>query len=313
MIRHHAVMDAPRPVGIDAGGVGRGLDQRAHQVGVVVVVLALQHRADPLQPHAGVDGRARQRLAPVGVDLLVLHEHEVPDLDEAVAVLVRAARRAACDGGAVVVEYLRTRAAGAGGAHRPEVVAGGDADDAAVGKARHLAPEVGRLVVVVIDGDQQLVLRQAEVLGQQLPRQRDGAFLEIVAEREIAQHLEERMVARGVADIVEVVVLAAGADAFLRCHGAHIVALLDAGEHVLELNHAGVGEQQRRVVARHQRRRRHDRVAVAMKVVEKTRPDVVQRCHARAPCPCPGFRPAQRHARGRHEGLPAPARAGNAA
>src|SRR5690606_22741051 len=33
-----------------------------------------------------------------------------------------------------------------------------------------------------------------------------------------------------------------------------------AGEDVLELDHAGVGEEQRRVIARHQRRRRHDLV-----------------------------------------------------
>jgi hypothetical protein len=53
-------------------------------------------------------------------------------------------------------------------------------------------------------------------LGDQGPGEIDRLFLEVVAEREIAQHLEEGVVARGVADIVEVVVLAAGADAFLR-------------------------------------------------------------------------------------------------
>ena len=43
----------------------------------------------------------------------------------------------------------------------------------------------------------------------------DRLLLEIIAEREIAEHFEEGVVARGVADIVEVVVLAAGADALL--------------------------------------------------------------------------------------------------
>ena len=69
--------------------------------------------------------------------------------------------------------------------------------------------------------------------------------------------------ARGVADIVEVVVLAAGAHAFLRGHGARIGTLLEAGEDVLELHHAGIGEHQGRIVARHQRRRGHGRVTVA--------------------------------------------------
>ena len=71
-------------------------------------------------------------------------------------------------------------------------------------------------IVVDIDGDGQLVLRQAEFLGDQVPGQLDRAVLEVVAEREVAEHLEEGVMARGVADIVEVVVLAAGAHAFLR-------------------------------------------------------------------------------------------------
>jgi hypothetical protein len=73
----------------------------------------------------------------------------------------------------------------------------------------------------VIDGDGQPV-RQAPLLGDQVPRQLDRAFLEIVAEREIAEHLEEGVVPRGIADIVEVIVLAAGAHAFLRGNGARI-------------------------------------------------------------------------------------------
>src|ERR1043165_1353673 len=68
-------------------------------------------------------------------------------------------------------------------------------------------------------------------------------------------------VARGVADVVEVFVLAAGAHALLRRHCALIRTLFEAGEDVLELHHAGVGEHQGRVVARHQRRRRHDLMA----------------------------------------------------
>ena len=62
-----------------------------------------------------------------------------------------------------------------------------------------------------------LSFRQAELLGDQRPGQLDRlVLLEIVAEGEIAEHLEEGVVARGVADIVEVVVLAAGAHALLR-------------------------------------------------------------------------------------------------
>ena len=107
-------------------------------------------------------------------------------------------------------------------------------------------------------------------------------LLEVVAEREIAEHLEEGVVARGEADIVEVVVLAAGAHAFLRRGGALVVALFDAGEDVLELHHAGIGEHQRRIVARHQRRGGHFGVAVLLEEAEEGGPDVVHALHGKS-------------------------------
>ena len=214
------------------------------QVDLVVVVRALQHRGDALEPHAGVDRGLRQVDALAAGKLLVLHEHEIPDLDEAVAVGVRRAGRPARDVRAVVVEDFRARAAGTQVAHLPEIVGAGDADDLLVGQPRDLLPELERLVVVDIDGDGQAILRQAEVLGDQVPGELDGAVLEIVAEREVAEHLEEGVVARGVADIVEVVVLAAGAHAFLRGRRLRVGALLEAGEDVLELHHPGIGEHQ---------------------------------------------------------------------
>ena len=87
------------------------------------------------------------------------------------------------------------------------------------------------------------------LLGQQVPRQLDRVLLEVVAEREVAEHLEERVMAQRGPDVVEIVVLAADAHALLRRRGARVVALLAAEEHVLELVHPGVGEQQRRIVA----------------------------------------------------------------
>ena len=162
-----------RPVGGDVGQVLDRADERAHHVGGVVVVRALQDGGDALEPHAGVDRRLRQGDALAGPDLLELHEDEVPDLDEAVAVLVGRARRAAGDVLAVVVEDLRARTAGAGVAHLPEIVRGRDADDLRLRQAGDLPPEIERLVVLGKDGDEELVLRQAELLGDQLPGELD--------------------------------------------------------------------------------------------------------------------------------------------
>src|SRR5690606_34327831 len=79
----------------------------------------------------------------------------------------------------------------------------------------------------------------------------------------------------GVADLVEVVVLAAGAYAALRGSGAPVAALLRTQEHILELHHAGVGEQQGRVVTRHQRAGGDHLVALAAEELEEVPADVV--------------------------------------
>ena len=208
-------------------------------------------------------------------ELLILHEDEIPDLDETVAVGIGTAGRAPGDVGTVVVEDLRARAARAGVAHGPEIVGASDAQDLVRREDRRSSSTTRRLVVVHIDGDQQALLRQGEVLGEQLPGERDGVLLEIIAEGEIAEHLEEGVVARGEADIVEIVMLAAGAHAFLRRGGAQGDRLLLAGEHVLERHHAGIGEHQGGVVARHQGRGRHHRMVALGEEIEKGRADVV--------------------------------------
>ena len=59
---------------------------------------------------------------------------------------------------------------------------------------------------------------------------------------------------RGVADVLEVVVLAAGPDASLRGDSTPDLALLASEKYVLELHHARVGKEQRRVIGRYQRR-----------------------------------------------------------
>ena len=146
------------------------------------------------------------------------------------------------------------------------------------GHARDLLPEALGVVVLAKDGDVEPVFGQAEVLGEQLPGEGDGFLLEVVAEGEVAEHLEEGVVAAGVADVLEIVVLAAGADALLRGGGARVVALFEAQEDVLELVHAGVGEQQRGVVGGHQRRAADDAVAVRREEVEKLLADLVA-CH----------------------------------
>jgi len=257
-----------------------GCDQRLEQVDLVVGVHVLHHRRYALKAHAGVDAGLGQRMHRPGFVAVELHEHVVPDLDIAVAVFLGRAGRAAVNAFAVVVEDLGAGATGTGVTHRPEVVGSvaralvvADADDAFLRYADVVVPDIVGFVVLGVDRDPQLVGRQLQHGGEELPGVLDRVLLEIIAEAEVAQHLEEGMVARGVADVLQVVVLAAGAHAALRRHRAGVGAFVLPREHVLELHHAGIGEQQGGVVARHQRAGGNDGVALGGEEVEKTLAD----------------------------------------
>src|SRR5688572_25220273 len=71
------------------------------------------------------------------------------------------------------------------------------------------------------------------------------------------------------AHVFEIVVLAAGAHALLRGGSASIIPLVQPEEHVLELVHASVGEEQRRVIRGDQRGALHDAMSARRKVIQK--------------------------------------------
>ena len=82
-------------------------------------------------------------------------------------------------------------------------------------------------------------MREPLLVGEEFPGPVDGFALEVVAEAEVAEHLEEGVVVGGAADVVDV----AGAEAFLAGGGAGEFELHFAEEVVLELVHAGGREE----------------------------------------------------------------------
>src|SRR6266540_5869682 len=186
-------------------------DEVLEEVDLVIGVHALQHRRDALKAHSGIDRRLGQRMELPRLVAVELHEDQIPDLDVAVAFGFARSRRAAGDAGPVVVEDLAARPAWAGVGHLPEVVAlilraarlVADADATAFGHADLLRPDVVGLVVGLVDRDPEFLGRQLVHLGQQVPRVADRIALEVIAEREIAEHLEEGVVARRVAHVLE--------------------------------------------------------------------------------------------------------------
>ena len=157
--------------------------------------------------------RAAASSAPSAL-LVELHEHEVPELDVAVPAAV---------GGAALVAVRRARSP----RRSPSTARTGrcrpsprscpcrGAGSAPAGTPTVVAPDRLGLVVGDVDGDPDAVAVEAEHLGDELPGPRDGLGLEVVAEAEVAEHLEEGEVAARAADLVEVVVLAPGPHALL--------------------------------------------------------------------------------------------------
>ena len=202
VVRILAVLPAGEPLG--------DLERRAEQIRFEDVVDALQHRRHSLERRTGVDVLARQRRddGEIGVDL-VLDEHEVPDLHEALLV----------DVGSAVGSVLRSTihedlAAGAGrpgGVRRP--VVGGLAlgvehpppDDPVRGEPRDIDPGRDRFLVIVEHGDPQAIMLDPVALRDQLVCPPDGVDLEVVREREVAEHLEEREVPSILSDVLDVV------------------------------------------------------------------------------------------------------------
>ena len=156
---------------------------------------------------------------------------------------------------ATVVVDLRAAPARTGIAHLPEVVVG--AELAKVIGRQELSPDVVGLAVAryallaAKDCREEAIRGHLPHVGQKGPREWDRVLLEVVAEREVAEHLEERVMTERRPDVVEVVVLPAHAHALLRRRRPRVVALVFAEEDVLELVHPGVGEQQRGIVGGH--------------------------------------------------------------
>ena len=199
----------------------------------------------------------RQRHAAVG-PLVELHEHEVPDLEPARARLASGRARSAgprrtarprskwisLHGPHGPVSAIRQKLLSSPASTSPQraIRSGGRPIS-----SRQIVP--GDLVVRVGRRGQPLA-GDAEVAGQEVPGPVDRLALEVVAEAPVAEHLEEGVVARRPADLLEVVVLAGDAQAALVVDRPRVRARLGADQDVLELDHARVGEQQRRVAGR---------------------------------------------------------------
>ena len=281
---------------VEDGAEDVGLVIRDAGVGEIAEVFcALDDRGDALEAHAGIDmarGERAERAVGIRVEL---DEDEVPNLDAVGGAFVDERAERVAGGGEVDMEF-GARAAGAGFAHHPEVVLLVAVDDVdggiESGGAEFFGPEIPGLLVArvgvagfgVVDGREEAGGGKFPAVDDEFPRPVDCLFFKIVTERPVPEHFEEGVVVGVEADIIEVVVLAAGADAFLGVRRALVGAgnaaspLRDIGGFLTEENgdelvHAGVREQEVRRV-RHETRGGHDGVLLFVEKIEERLADL---------------------------------------
>ena len=178
---------------------------------------ALHDGGDTLDPHAGINGRLRQRLHHAIGLTVELHEHHVPDLDETITIFFRRARWATPDIGTMVVKNFGARATRPGVAHLPEVVRRigcalivTNAHNPIRRNTNLLGPDIIGFVIGGIDGNQQLLLWKFQYRGQKTPGKGNSVTLEIITKTEVTQHLEEGVMTSRVTDVIQIVVLTTG-------------------------------------------------------------------------------------------------------
>ena len=220
------------------------VQQRHKDVRLVIAVFLLHHGGQALKSRAGIHagpGQFFQRAVRLAVEL---GEDQIPELHAALVVEGRRFRQSEIS--RQVDMDLGAGSAGTRVPHFPEVVLLAQTDD--LFRGHMLLPDLEGFVVIQINGHPEIFLGQTNFLGQEFPGESYGFFLKIRPETEVPQHLEEGVVPGGLAHVVQIVVLAARPYAFLTGSGALRRGILDPNENVLELVHAGVGKQKRRVI-----------------------------------------------------------------
>ena len=152
-----------------------------------------------------------------------LHEHQVPDLDIASAVTGKSAMGVAYLAGlrAEVIVDFGAGTARSGLSHLPEIVLLVEPDNPLASDARSGCPQIGCFVIFAKDGYPELVRRQLEFLYQERLREVDRFVFEVIAEGEVPEHFEKRLMTAGMAHVVQIIVFTAGTNTLLagRCSG----------------------------------------------------------------------------------------------
>src|SRR5688572_17671542 len=108
--------------------------------------------------------------------------------------------------GTVIVEDLAAGSARTRITHAPEVVLLAETVNPLFGNTFLFMPKIGGLIVVLKDDDVKALFWNLQLLRQEVPREVNRVFFEVISEGEVSEHFKEGVVAGRVTDVFEVVV-----------------------------------------------------------------------------------------------------------
>ena len=135
----------------------------------------------------------------------------------------------------------------------------------------NIVPDIKSFIILSVDGDVQLIRRQAKLLGQELPAPGDNLFFKVITKGEVAQHFKIGMVARSAANVFNIT----GTHAFLAGGDTSSRRFHFAGEKRLKGCHASTDNQQSRVILRNQGSTRKHKMASILEKFQKLFADFV--------------------------------------
>ena len=244
-------------------------NNRENQVSFKVGRLALNNTCQTLQAGAGINVLVFQRRIGAIRHLVELGEYQVPDFQEAVAVTAGAAGRFAAAALRTEVDVDFGVRAARTAANLPPVIS--QAYNAVFRNTYNIVPDIKSFIILSVDGDVQLISRQAKLLSQELPAPGNNLFFEVIAKGEVAQHFKIGMVARSAANVFNIT----GTHAFLAGGDTSSRRFHFAGEKRLERCHACTNNQQSRVILRNQGSTRKHKMASILEKFQKLFADFV--------------------------------------
>ena len=259
----HICLDA---LAVGCAGNGSDVVGDVHnRIHIKQAIYILAHNSETLQAHAGIDVLLYQ-LCIIAVTVIIeLGEHVVPDFHIAVALTADLTVGAAATVLlATVIVHLRARTAGTG-AVLPEVVLLAKAEDPICCDTDLLVPDIEGLIVIFVDGRIQTVLLQANDLCQKLPAPGNCFSLKVITKGEVTKHFEVCAMTGSLTDILDVT----GTNTLLASTDSAARGLNLSLEIRLHGRHAGIDQQQGRIILRNQGKAGQAQMLLAFKEAEK--------------------------------------------